>query len=177
MQENSQRITIDFAETTINIPDHFKLTSSSLLKKDLLRLDEADYIIRTSIQNIEKIESMPMDFIIYADTANFENNISFQEGEYVSLTKSISQQYLGMLEKQLSQTWASQGIEFERIESKFISSESKKIIKIKFKLTHGDFSRFTTQYIASAKSNTVGMIVNSLSSEDYEILIKGMKIE
>lgn len=176
-KDDLKKVTIDFAEAVIEIPDFYRLISPDDLKNELLSSDKPNNVIQTSIQKIEKLKSMPTDFIIYADTANFENNLWFQEGEHVRLTKSLSQQYLGMLEKQLGQTWTPQGIEYERIESKFISRSNNQVIKLKYKLTHDDFSRFTTQYIVSGKSKTIGIVVNDLSLKDYEILIKGMKMK
>lgn len=65
---------------------------------------------------IENLKLMPTEFVIYADRENYENCFWIQSGEYVDFDKSIASQYIGMLEKQVSQDWSSLGLDYERLE-------------------------------------------------------------
>jgi hypothetical protein len=147
------------------------------LKEFLVNSDKPEDVIQASVQKIETVKTLPTDFIIYSDTTNFENNIWFQEGEHVPLTKSLSQQYLGMLEHQLQKEWTPQGIKYDRVESKYFSGRNNQIIKLKYKLIHQSFSRYTTQYLISTKTQTMGIVINSLTLSDYESMVTEMKIK
>ncbi len=175
-QEDLQEITLDFSETVIEIPRSYELISLNKLKEKLIALGKTNNITLDDILNIEKLKSISRSFIVYADTTNSENNIFFQEANYTELTGSSAQEYLDLLEKHTAHMWKNKKVSFEKIESEFISDEDCKIIKLKYKLTHDNFSRFGTQYIISSKLKTIGITVNSLTSEDYEALIRKLKM-
>lgn len=167
-----QKVRIDFASAKMDIPKSYKLTSPDELLNALYLMDITDMLIQSSIQKIQAIKTFPTAFIIYADTINFDNSIWFQEGEHIHLTKTISQQYLQILEQQFQSEWTPQGIDYERVDSKFLTGKNMQILKLKYKLSYDSFSKYTTQYIVSSKSHTFGIIVNNRTEDDYEDLVK-----
>ncbi len=175
-QEDLQEITLDFSEAVIEIPKSYELISLNKLKEELIDLGKTNNITQEDILNIEKLKSISTNFTVYADTANSENNIFFQEANYTELTESAAQGYLNLLEEHIAHTWRNKKVTFEKIESEFISDEDRKIVKLKYKLTHDNFSRFGIQYIISTKSKTIGITISSLTSEDYEALIRKLKM-
>ena len=175
--QDLQTVTIDFADAEIKMPKNYKQVSPDELKKILISSDKPHDVVQANIRKIETLKTFPTDFIIYSDTTNAENNIWFQEGEHISLTKSLSEQYLSALEQQLQKEWTPQDIEYDRVESKYFAGSNAQIIKLKYKLTHESFSQYTTQYVISTRTKTMGIVINSQTLADYESMVKGMKIK
>lgn len=175
--DDLQVVKIEFANATIGIPQRYKLTSPEELKEGLLNSGKQYSEISETIQKIDAIKSIPTAFEIYVDTLNFDNNVWFQQGEHVRLTKSVSQQYLAVLETQLQKQWTPQGIKFERIESKYLSGTDVHLVKLKYKLTREGLSTYTTQYLVSSNSTTLGVVINNANSDDLERLIRGIRIK
>jgi hypothetical protein len=175
--ESTRTVSIDFANASIELPKSFELTTTDDLKFALINSNKSDKIIQTNLQKIEAIENFPFAIIIYSDTSNFENNIWFQQGEHFQLTKELSKHYINLVEKQLKLDWSYQGIDYERVEGKYLSNKNAQIIKLKYKLTLEGETRFTTQYLISTRTQTIGVIINNMTTIDFENLIKGIRVK
>ncbi|HYF66655.1 MAG TPA: hypothetical protein VD884_00905 [Ohtaekwangia sp.] len=175
--DDLQLVKIEFANSTIGIPKNYKLKSPEEIKESLLNSSKRYSEISETIQKLDYIKSIPTEFQIYVDTLNYDNNIWFQEGQYVRLTKSLSQQYLSALETQLQKQWTPQDIKYERLESKFLSGTHAQLIKLKYKLSRESSSTYTTQYLISSNSKTIGVIINNVGPDDMENLVSRTRMK
>lgn len=174
--EGFQTVTIDFANARMEMPHSYKHVSVEELENLVMNSSGPEDLKQLQIQKFELVKAFPEQFIIYCDTANSENTIWLQKGEHITLTKHIAQQYLGMLEQQLEAQWKPYGIEYDRMENNYVSVNDIQIIKIKYRLNHQDLERYTTQYLISTKTQTMGIIVNGIDLNDYENNVKRLKI-
>lgn len=171
-----KRISIDFANAKMNLPKSFQQTSFSEYRQKLINSNKPNDVIESSLVKLEQMQSIPQKIILFTDTSNFDNAIWFQEGEHVNLTKSLAQQYMRLLDENLVKQWTPQGIKFSKIDSKYFNGKNAKVIKLKYKLTDNISTRFSTQYIISTNSNTWSITVSNITDQDFEQLVKKIKI-
>jgi hypothetical protein len=174
--EGFQTVNIDFANAKMEMPRSYKRVSVEELENLLVNSGGPEDLKQLQIGKFELVKAFPAHFIIYSDTANSENTIWFQKGEHITMTKSIAQQYRGMLEQHLEEQWKPFGIEYDRMESIYISANDIQIIKLKYMLNYQDLERYTTQYLISTKTQTWGIIVNGITASDYEDNVRRLKV-
>jgi hypothetical protein len=175
--EGLQTVTIGFANASMEMPRFYRDIPVEVLENLLGNSGEPDDLKQLQIQRLELVKAFPAHFIIYTDSTNLANQIWFQKGEHIVLTKHIAQQYLSMLEHQLEEQWNPYGVDYNRMESRYISTPNGQIIKLKYKIYHQDQMRFSTQYLISTRTQTMGIIVNGIDSMDYEDNVRRLKIE
>lgn len=112
---------------------------------------------------------------IFIENGNYRNNISFQKGNYVELTKEAVEVYVDLLENRLFVESESFGVERKRLESKFLKYGISKVVKVKYLQTYGEEKIYLTQYLVTYKVNTFGIIVASESDNDYQYILKNFK--
>ncbi|PCI98513.1 MAG: hypothetical protein COB15_05630 [Flavobacteriales bacterium] len=173
---NLKTIEIRFAKAKMDIPNSYIKSSPDELIEEVKRSDLPEPIVKSRIQFYETIKSYKLKSLVFTDTTNIGNKIMIQEGEHVMLTKKISQLYAGKLEQELEKNWLTQGVGYKRIEIKFSKGGTTQLVKLKYNIIFGDYSNYTTQYIITTLKKTLAITVTSTSKEDYEDLIKGMKI-
>jgi hypothetical protein len=167
-----QTVAVGFANASMEIPLSYKRVPVEELENLLINSG----IPEDLKQKLAFVNAFPAHFIIYSDTTNLQNMIWFQKGEHITLTKGLAQQYLSMLEQQLEGQWKPYGIDYDRVGSNFISENNIKILKLQYKLNHQGLVRYATQYLVSTKTQTIGVIVNGLTSNDFESSVRRLKI-
>lgn len=173
---NLQRVSIYFANAHIDIPRSYRLTTPDQMGIYMHKSGMPEKVIAQNIHILEALKGSSIAFLIYADTADFQKNIWFMDIKNVHLTKMMSQQYLGMAEQRLKETWTPLGVEYKRVESRFETGADARLLKLKYKLTKGKFIRYTTQYIISTNKQSLGIMINNSTPEDFESLVTKMTI-
>jgi len=176
VDSNLKTIDIKFAKAKLQIPASYIISSPRELIQEVRHSNLPNPIIQNRIQFYETIKSYKLKSLVYSDTTEIDNKIMMQEGEHVMLTKHISQLYAGQLEQELQKNWVTQGIDFKRVEIKFSKGGTTQIIKLKYNILYDNYSNYTTQYIITTLKKTIAITVTSSSNQDFEDLIKRMKV-
>lgn len=163
---------VKFNGKRVPLPEYYiPIKLESFLKKF-----KNDTIYKDSYWQIEKkyrkFEESPFSFQLFIDKHIKQNSILVFEGEYIALNKDLAGLYSGMLEKQLSQECMLNGFDFEILENRIFSNPRKTIIKIKLMISNEYGDSFETQYLVSENKKTYSINVSSLTSDDFEELIK-----
>ena len=169
-----QKVSVYFANAHMDIPKSYRLVSPDQMEVHMSKSGQPEDMKTEYINLIEEMKRTNLGFLIYADSADFDNNIWFMHIDKVPLTKTSSQAYLGMLEQNLKSRWTPLGVKCQRVESTYSAGAGASLLKIKYRLTKGNFAIFATQYIISTKDQMLGIMVNSPIPEDYQDLVTKM---
>jgi hypothetical protein len=77
-----------------------------------------------------------------------------------------------MLEKQVSQDWSNLGLDYERLEKRFLKTGKSKIIKVKYRQEYDGQEKYQTQYIVTSNYKTFGIVVSNYEDVDFEEIVK-----
>lgn len=176
LDTNLNPIDIKFANVTFSIPKIYKEIPLQTLKDNYQSSELPLNIIQYNVQSIENLETFPLQMLWFTDSTNYYNRILIQEGEHVKITKTASQLYSGKLEQLLDKNFRDFGIEYYRDEIKFTNGSTAQILKLKYYTVYNEFSAYTTQYIISTSKKTFAITIASTTKEDYEDLIKKIKL-
>jgi hypothetical protein len=170
--QDFKKVNVDFLAQEILIPKNYVETTLGEMWEKLLEIKRETKFVNAVKEGIEKLKLMPTEFVIYADKENYENCFWIQSGEYVDFNKSIASQYIGMLEKQLGQEWSSLGLNYERLEKRYLKTKKSKIIKVKYKQEYEGQEKYQTQYIVTKNYKTFGIVVSNYENIDFEEIVK-----
>ncbi|MFA0963863.1 hypothetical protein AB9P05_18805 [Roseivirga sp. BDSF3-8] len=170
-----REVAIPFSQASINMPAHYTHITLDEIAEiiNASDLDEEEKLIKQG--GLQEIRSLG-NKMIYADTANIFNFVIFVETEYIYISRSMGRRYLGMVEQSLEREWSDTGDKFEKLDSKYLHSKKKEIIKAKYKLITNGESDYYTQYIVSGKDNSLIMIAINDDNMDLEPQIKTLEI-
>lgn len=166
---------VNFLNKKAYIPSNYKKINlnelGEMLKQnpDLNKLDKMNYRLATSSYN--QSGKTP---VLYQDTIVNTNSIWFLPGSYVPLDKTMVNDFVTAAEKQLLIPAQYQGINYKRLEAKFIKLNALKAIKVKYKLIFNDNIRYLTQYIITKQLETYSMIVTHEYNEDFQKVLKSL---
>lgn len=65
---------------------------------------------------------------------------------------------------------------FEKVDSKYLHSKSKEIVKVSYQLNYEEASSYLTQYVVSTKDNSMAVLITSQDYIDLEKQIKELKV-
>ncbi|MGB5927651.1 MAG: hypothetical protein WBH03_05725, partial [Cyclobacteriaceae bacterium] len=143
----------------------------SIQSSDLEQVDK-DY----RSESISQLNNLPAGFHLYADTSNIFNTIIFVESEYIYISKRMAGEYLAQLENYLEVQWEGEMDSFEKVDSKYLHSKSKEIVKVSYQLNYEEASSYLTQYVVSTKDNSMAVLITSQDYIDLEKQIKELKV-
>lgn len=173
-EEDYRSVSVDFLNREILIPKNYTRVTLSQLRKNLLAIKSETKLVDMIRNGIARLELMPTEFIIFADRENFENCFWIQSGEYVDFDQSIASQYTALLEERANQEWSSIGLNYEKLENRFLQSGKSKIIKVKYRLEYEGVEKFQTQYIVTSNHKTFAIMISNYRNIDFEELVKRM---
>ncbi len=175
--ENYKEFTVDFLNATVLLPKTYEKLTADELKNKLLALvenpDQADFIN----QGFENLKKSPFGFAVFADKDDCTSYIWVRQGEFVPLDKTLANQYLGMVSARVEQDWGGIGMDYERLENRFIQTDESKIIKIKYRTELDNRIGYHTQYVITSKIKTFDFLVVSNQNTDLENLIKRINVQ
>ncbi|WP_418512021.1 hypothetical protein [Corallibacter sp.] len=166
---------VEFLEKKIYIPKDFKKTSIETVAELIKNSPDLNELSEYEFQKLENFKKMGQTVEMFIKDGNYKNNISFQSGNYVELTKEAVEVYVDLLENHLFVESESFGVERKRLESKFLTYGISKVVKVKYLQTFGEEKIFLTQYLVTYKLKTFGIIVASESDSDYQYILKNFK--
>jgi len=163
---------LEFLNKNIYLPKNYKATTVEELI--IARKVDGKFESFQTIQNEKLYEQKRSGekFEIFCDKNNLKNSIIFSPGEYMPLNKNLISPYVIRLEKDVKPELSKHNIGLERLESKFITSENTKSIKIKHRLIFDDKNIYLTQYIVTYKFNTFSIVVSNEKNIDYKFILK-----
>ncbi len=175
-KENYNEHQIDFLNASILLPKEYEKIETEELEFNLIKkakdFKEVEYI-KSSIKNITNV---PFGYMIFAEKDGYSSHIFIRKGEYVPLNKQLANQYLGMVRSQVEESWAGIGINYKRLENKFITTNKSKIIKIKYLIELEGEVNYHTQFLITSKSKTFDFLIVNSKNVDLENLIKRINV-
>lgn len=166
---------IEFLEKKIYLPKDFKRSSIETVAELVKNSPDVNELSEYELQKLENLKKMEQTVEMFIKNDNYKNNISFQSGNYVELTKEAVEVYVDLLENHLFVESKSFGVERKRLESKFLTYGISKVVKVKYLQTFGEEKIYLTQYLVTYKLKTFGIIIASESDNDYQYILKNFK--
>ncbi len=123
------------------------------------------------------MEVLSDEFRFFCDSTNFQNSIWMMYGPFIELDKHQASQYLRLVETERKQIQIRKGIQFKRLENKFLQAPNSKIIKIKYRLSNTNGPMFITSYLVSTKYRTFSLNVQHVNNIDFEEMIKHFDVK
>lgn len=163
---------IDFLNATVLLPKSYKKLKADELKDELLKKTVNPKHAEFINNSFEILKQSPLGYSIFADKNNYTNYIWVRQGEYVPLDKAIANQYLGMVSARVEEDWGGIGMDYERLENRFLQTDKSQIIKIKYRTDFNSNIGYHTQYVITSKIKTFDFLVVSNQNKDFENLIK-----
>lgn len=166
---------VEFLDKKVYLPDNFKKTTFETFEELIKSKTDLDTLSNYEFERINSLKNLDNSIELFVGNNDFQNNISFQESPYFDFDKDAVALYVDILENNLFLEPKSRGIEFERLESKFLRYGLSKIIKVKY-LRKFEFEEiYLTQYLVSYKLKTFGIIVANKHGNDYQFILKNFK--
>lgn len=166
---------VNFLNKKVYIPSNYTKINldelAEMLKQnpDLNELDKMNYKFATS--SYDQSENVP---VLYQDSIVNTNSIWFLPGAYIPINKGMVNEFVNATERQFLDPAEQQGVYFDRLEAKFITQHSLKAIKIKYKLTIDNKTRYFTQFIITKNLETYSMVVLHDYNEDFQKILKSL---
>jgi hypothetical protein len=174
-RKDLREITFDFTPIRVKPPNRYKSVSIEKLRELMMKSDlsEEEKMVRIDRLNYMVLGQSRLQFLV--DTADVYDIIWVAENEYVRLNKQLISHYLGTLTKSMNEQM--QDVPFKRLENKFFDGPKTQLLKIKYALGYDSSHSFLTQYILTTQTETVGLMVSNSSGEDFEELVKKIKLK
>ncbi|MEC3906149.1 hypothetical protein VOI54_03910 [Tamlana sp. 2201CG12-4] len=166
---------VEFLEKKIYLPKGFKKSSIEMFAELIENSPNKNELTEYELRKLENFKKMGESIEIFIQEDNYRNNISFQLGDYVQLTKEAVEVYVDLLENHLFVESESFGVERKRLESKFLSYGNSKVVKVKYLQTFGVEKIYLTQYLVTYKLKTFGIIISSETDNDYQYILNNFK--
>ncbi|MCL5130520.1 hypothetical protein [Algibacter sp. L4_22] len=166
---------IEFLEKKIYLPKDFQKSSIETIAELIKNSPDKNELSEYELQKLKNFKKMGQTVEIFIKNGNYRNNISFQKGNYVELTKEAVEVYVDLLENRLFVESESFGVERKRLESKFLNYGISKVVKVKYLQTYGEEKIYLTQYLVTYKLKTFGIIIASETDNDYQYILKNFK--
>lgn len=169
---NTELQLIGFLEKKIYLPKNYRKITFEEYSEVLNQMPDKDVSLQLQYENFNNLKNKGAKFEIFVDERNIQNYISFMLGEYIVLDKSNVNLYVNMLEEQVFSKLADYGIEYTRLENKFISLKNTKAIKVKYEEELNGIKSYITQYIITYKFQTFSINVTNEKGNDYQFILK-----
>src|SRR5688500_5131132 len=163
----AKEIDISFTPAKIKIPKQYKQHSPGELKKIIENSGGPADLIAMRTSKIDGLANSNIGFDIYVDTTNTENTILFMQGTGVRLTPSLIQEYLTLIDQQLTKSWTPYGFQFKIVDSKIFTNNGIDFLKVKYEVTYQDSKTHLTQYLVTQNKKGIGVLVDNEGSADY----------
>jgi len=163
---------INFLNKEIYLPSNYQKVNLKEIGEMLRQNPNLDPIDRIYYKRAVQFQNSAAAPELFSEKNNKLNSIWFMPGEYIPLSKDMVSQFVNMLEQNFIPDSAVSGIEYERLESKFLTFKSTKAIKVKYEQTAGTKKRYITQYIVTYKFDTFSIIVTNDKNEDHQRILK-----
>ncbi|MFD2724599.1 hypothetical protein [Hyunsoonleella rubra] len=173
--KNSKLHLIEFLEKKIYLPNEFEKSTIETVVEIIKNSPDQNELSEFELNKLNSFKKMGETVEIFIKNDNYKNNISFQPGNYVELTKEAVEVYVDLLENHLFVESESYGIKRKRLESKFLKYGISSIVKVKYHQTFNEEELYLTQYLVTYKLKTFGIIVTSETDNDYQYILKNFK--
>lgn len=175
---NAKEVTLSFSGTKVFVPEHYILVTPSKYKKLIKALpDNIPEIVEKNVAKIDALVEANYIFDIYVDNANANNTIWFMDGPAVRLNKDLVNYFVASTDQRLKNEFEPYGIYYKRIENTFYTGRHNQLLKVKYEVLADGVTTYTTEYLATSLTTCLGVMVNNIANEDYEVLVKNMKME
>lgn len=163
---------IEFLGTEIHFPKNYEKTNLEEVSEIFRQIPTPNGYEAAYTNGLQNLKNFDAEFEIFAEKQNYMNSIWFMNGEYIPLDKSIVNTYVNMVEQQLLPQKEKFGIEYNRLESKFLTNKNTKAIKVKYEQKINDQKRYLTQYLVTYKLKTFSFIVSNEKNIDHQFMTK-----
>ncbi|MBO6606707.1 hypothetical protein [Psychroserpens sp.] len=166
---------VDFLEMKVFLPDNYKKSSFEAYTEIIKNETDLDTLTNYELQRLNNLKQMDEGHELFIHDGDYLNTITFQSSPYFEFDKSAVSFYVNQLETMNFVEPRSRGIEFDRLESKFLKYGNSKIIKVKYLQSFGDKKRYLTQYIITYKLKTFGITITNLDGDDHKVILSNFK--
>ena len=174
--DNLQKFKIEFLDGQIVLPTNFERITAEQLKEKGLALMENPRWAEIFSSGIDQMTIAPNGYDVFVNIEDISNYVWVRRDEYVPLDKPTGNLYLGMLSQSLAEQWGTIGINYERLENKFVQTRNSVYIKVKYRTEFEGYVRYQTQYVITSKFKTFDFQVLSRDDVDFEELIKYIEL-
>ena len=174
--KNSILQEIEVLDRKMYLPKEYEKSSIEAIAELIRNSPDRNEFSEYELQKLNSFQRMGATVEIFVDKENYENNISFQPGKYIQMSRQAVEVYVDLLENNLFLAAKSQGIEYERLESKYIEYGLAKIVKVKYLQTFKGKKRYLTQYLVSHNLKAFGIIILNEENKDFQYILKSFKM-
>lgn len=174
--DNLQEITVDFAKAKVPLPKLYHLVAPSRYKK-IIQSTTLPEFVELKSNMVDALVEANYVFEIYIDSTNSSNTIWFMDGPAVRLTKDMISFFISSTEKRFNSEFTPYGASYKRVENTFYDGRHNQLLKVKYEILYDDAKTYTTEYLVTSLTKTIGITVNNESETDFEELIKKIKME
>lgn len=172
---NTKLHLIEFLKTQIHFPANYEKTSIDKVTETFTQIPTPNGYEASYMNGLQNLKNFNVEFEVFCEKENYMNSIWFMLGEYIPLDKSMVSTYVTMLEQTLLPQTEKFGIEYNRLERKFISNKNTKIIKVKYEQILNGNKRYLTQYLVTHKLKTFSFVVSNEKNVDYQFMTKNFE--
>ncbi|WP_299224416.1 hypothetical protein [uncultured Psychroserpens sp.] len=166
---------VHFLERKVYLPNNFKRSSIETFTELIKSSIDLDTLSNYELERLNNLSKLNENVEIFIGNNNYLNSISFQSSPYFEFGKEAVAMYVDLLENQLLVEPRSRGVEFERLESKYLKYGISKIVKVKYLQRDGNRTGYLTHYLISYKLYTFGIIVSNEHGNDYQFILRNFK--
>jgi len=174
LNENNFHL-VNFLEKKVYLPNDFKRFSIETFAELIKNSSDSDVLNKYELERLENFKQMNENVEIFIGNNDYLNSISFQSSPYFEFGKEAVAMYVDLLENNLFVEPRSRGIEFERLESKYLKYGISKIVKVKYLRKHENEKNYLTQYLISYKLKTFAITVANQHGNDYQFILRNFK--
>lgn len=171
-ESNISKIKIDFLKSYVFLPKEYNKISFEDFEKKILEVDSTNALRLNT--NLNELKYNKGKILIFVDSNDVRNSVFLMSsGDYLPINKNTASLYGSLIAQHLE----SKGTNHKILQNKVSSNTVIKYIKIKTVFIDENNNNFyLTQYLISGNLTTFSMIVHSQNDNDFEELIKMIKM-
>ena len=170
-----REVTLSFASIRCRVPAHYQLVTPTRYQKIILQAHPNAYGQQRAAQ-VDALLARGYLFDLYMDSANADHTLWLVDGPYVRLNNEMVREHVRTLDSNFRSQLPDPAVTVKRLESAFFNGRAAQMLKVKFQWNLGDVSSYTTEYIVTTYTRSVMVVVNHSTPEDYESLVRQMRM-
>ncbi|WP_405570948.1 hypothetical protein [Winogradskyella sp. Asnod2-B02-A] len=176
---NAKLQRIDLLNLKIKIPNNYDKISSNYFSDILENSIYSNEFTEYELKSMDRFRKFGSNAEIFVDNDDITNVIIFHRADYIKMSKEALELYIEMVDGNIFADAELKGIEYKRLEGKFLNYGLAEVVKVKFSQTyHQDESTKTylTNYLVSHNLKSFGIIVINNENIDFQYILDTFKL-
>jgi hypothetical protein len=166
-------IHIGASKLDIKTPKNYKQYDINSINKLIESNDTSESII--TLNSIKLLLDDDNRTKVYFDTLNYNNFITMKAGPKIPFSTKIIEELSDLTKETILNSYGFLGVKVV-IKERALKSAECRYIKMKYKLLMNNKAFYQTNYLLEGMAETIGINVVSNKDEDFEQIIKTLKI-